>query len=216
MQRICRKVSCSGIHVYVAETSAPQDTAARGGRNSSEPVIAEVSEAPQPARRGVAVIQPVVEFFPLEPTLSKGGVNLELFPTSSRAHRYNRELRKALDSPTARGIYVFYGTRGRALYVGKATRQSLWRESCSALNRPRRTQQVLLVNHPRGPSVSFVPPEERARQIKKTHTELSKLASYISAYNVDQKHISDIEALLIRAFANDLLNSQMAKFKQQR
>lgn len=158
------------------------------------------------------MIQPVVEFFPLKPTLSKGGVNLELFPTTSRAeHRYNRELREALDSPTARGIYVFYDTRGQALYVGKAARQSLWRESCSALNRPRRTQQVFLVNHPR-PNVSFVPPEERARQIRKTNTELSKLASYLSAYKVDQEHISDIEALLIRAFANDLLNSQMARF----
>lgn len=162
------------------------------------------------------MIQPVVEFFPLEPTLSRGGVNLELFPTSGPANRHNRELREALDRPTARGIYVFYDTRGRALYVGKAARQSLWRESCNALNRQRRTQQVFLVNHPSRPRARFVPSDERERPIRKMNTQLSKLASYLSAYEVDRDHISDIEALLIRAFANDLLNSQMAKFRQQR
>ena len=162
------------------------------------------------------MIQPVVEFFPLKPTLSKGGVNLELFPTSGTASRYNRELRAALDSATARGIYVFYDTRGRALYVGKAARQSLWRESCNALNRQRRTQQVFLVSHPSGAKAPFVPTDERERPIRRMNTELSKLASYFSAYEVDRDHISDIEALLIRAFANDLLNSQMANFRPRR
>ena len=37
------------------------------------------------------------------------------------------------------------------------------------------------------------------------------MASYFSAYKVDDGMIGDVEALLVRSFANDLLNIRMER-----
>jgi hypothetical protein len=41
---------------------------------------------------------------------------------------------------------------------------------------------------------------------------LYDLADYFSAYSVDDGMINDLEALLVRGFANDLLNVKMERF----
>ena len=47
------------------------------------------------------------------------------------------------------------------------------------------------------------------RQIRPINVRLHELAEYVSAYQVSEGMIGDIESLLIRAFPNDLLNKKI-------
>jgi hypothetical protein len=44
------------------------------------------------------------------------------------------------------------------------------------------------------------------------NVRLHELAEYVSAYQVADEMIGDIESLLIRAFPNDLLNKKIENF----
>lgn len=163
------------------------------------------------AQRGM--LRPIAEFFPLDAIESAGGVKYELFPTGKDDNPLHVQLRAQLAA--ARGIYIFYDTRGRAIYAGKAKRQSLWNEMKNVFNRDRDTQTVYRVKHPtRGQT--FVPAHEKPRQPKRTQLRLNDLAAYVSAYEVDPAMINDLEALLVRGFANDLLNVRMERFSGAR
>lgn len=160
-----------------------------------------------------SMLRPIAEFFPLDAIESAGGVRYELFPTGKGDNPLHVQLREALS--TARGIYIFYDTRGRAIYAGKAKQQTLWREMKSVFNRDRDTQTVYRVRHPERRQ-AFYPAYEKPRQPKRTQLQLSDLAAYVSAYEVDVVMINDLEALLVRGFANDLLNVRMERFSEQR
>lgn len=54
--------------------------------------------------------------------------------------------------------------------------------------------------------------EKIRRQIVKEPVALYHLANYMSAYQVSTGLINKIEALIVRSFANDLLNIRMEKF----
>jgi len=154
-------------------------------------------------------LKPVVEFFPLDPIPSKQGVKSELFATGKDGNPLHKGLRRALDR--AKGIYIFYDSRGRAIYAGKAAKQSLWKEIKSAFNRDRKTQRVYRVNHPTRRQ-SFASATDRPRQPQLQQVRLDDLAAYVTAYEVDNTMINELEALLVRCFANDLLNARMEKF----
>ena len=64
-----------------------------------------------------------------------------------------------------------------------------------------------------GTAEKFIPAYEKLRTLKKTNVYLSGIASYFSAYKIDECLIDNIEAFLIRTFANDLTNVRMEKFK---
>jgi hypothetical protein len=161
----------------------------------------------------IRTIRPIVEYFPLKPTESLQGVRFELFATRKDANPLHVQLRRVLAQ--SRGIYVFYDSRGRALYTGKATRRSLWAEMKSAFNRDRETQTVYRVRHPKRRQ-SFKPGYVKHRQPKRTQLKLSDLAAYFSAFAVDEGMIDDLEALLVRNFANDLLNVRMERYSYTR
>lgn len=154
-------------------------------------------------------MRPIIEFFPLDAVESRGGAKYELFPTGRDENPQHAAIRKCLEN--AKGIYVFYDTRGRAIYAGKAKSQSLWSELKNVFNRERKTQQVYRVEHPEQKK-SFVPAYNKERRICKTQLELSDIAAYLSVYEVDEPMINSLEALLVRGFANDLLNVRMEKF----
>ena len=156
-----------------------------------------------------SAIKPIVEFFPIDYTESRQRKNWKLFPTDDGASRHIRELHQKLS--TSKGVYLFYDTRGHALYAGRTTDQDLWAEMNNALNRPRETQKIKLVEHPTG-NRKFVPASDRLRSITKTPVLLADMAAYFSAYEVELGMVSALEALLIRAFANDLLNARMETF----
>lgn len=154
-------------------------------------------------------IRPVAEFYPIVRVPSRREAKWELFATDDNAPLPARGLRNALDN--VRGVYVFYDTRGRALYVGKTEKLTLWKEMNSAFNRDRGRQELFRVRHPTR-NQEFVAASEQARQIKQMAVALADLAAYFSAYEVIPGMIKVIETLMIRAFANDLLNKKMETF----
>lgn len=155
------------------------------------------------------VIQPVVEFYALDRCRTKQDKAWQLFSAGEGSTSYARGLKEALER--SHGIYIFYDSRGSALYVGKARRQSLWKEMNLAFNRQRALQKITLVAHPER-NQEFQPGHEKLRQPLDKQLELSMLARYVSAYQVDDGMIDDLEALMVRGFANDLLNKKMEKF----
>jgi hypothetical protein len=163
----------------------------------------------------LSAIQPVVEFYRIQKC--KLGQGIRLFNENDEngtAHPYRSGLKKGLED--SRGVYIFFDSRGSAIYAGKARRQSLWREMNLAFNRDRgEVQQIKRVRHPEN-RVQYRTPEEKSRQIGSHVVPLHELASYFSAYQVSDGMIDELEALLVRSFANDLLNKKMERFVRQR
>lgn len=96
------------------------------------------------------------------------------------------------------GIYIFYDSRGKAIYAGKSqksSQQSLWKEINDAYNRDRNRGQTIICY-------------DKGRLRKKTY-HLYEVAKYITIYLVHEFAIKDFEALLIRSFPNDLTNIRM-------
>ncbi len=67
------------------------------------------------------------------------------------------------------------------------------------------------VNHPERRQ-DFRISDELRRQIRTVSVKLHELARHVSAYQVADGMIGDLETLLIRAFANGLLNKRMRNF----
>lgn len=164
-------------------------------------------------RAQLETIQPIVEFYRIDKCLTKREARWQVFDAGREAILYAQGLRAELED--SYGIYIFYDSRGRALYVGKAREQSLWKEINLAFNRKRDVQKISLVHHPER-NQEFKPGYEKLRQPKDTLMELSDLAFYFSAYHVDDGMINDLEALMVRGFANDLLNVRMETFAHSR
>lgn len=158
-------------------------------------------------------IVPIVEFLPITAALTKQGKSWQIFSASDddgQPHPFRASLRTALEG--AHGIYVFQDSRGRALYAGKAHRLSLWQEMNNAFNRHRgEVQSIKRVSHPTT-RTPFKNAEEMRRKIAKEEVPLHFLAQYVSAYSVPEALIGKLEALIVRAFANDLLNVRMENF----
>jgi hypothetical protein len=157
------------------------------------------------------MIEAIIEYLPINPKEGARGGTWQLFGVEYDEYRnnnYYEEIRRVLlDS---RGIYIFYDSMGRAIYVGKTEKQTLWQEAIGAFNRPRDEHQTMfLVNHPHNNVKKII----RNRQIVRTPFILFHVARYFSAYKVAEEQISSMEAFLIRAFANNLLNKKIEKFK---
>lgn len=154
-----------------------------------------------------SAIQPIVEYYELEHSDSRHGANWELIPSKD-----GRGKKVRLELESCKGIYIFYNSQCEAIYLGKAKKQNLWKEMNLAFNRERSNQVVWTVHHPeRGQD--FTPAHQKLRPLQKTKVFLTEIASYFSAYKVDECLIDNLEALMIRGFANDLTNVRMEKFK---
>ena len=159
------------------------------------------------------MIQPIVEFYEIDACETKHGAAWQILDTGSNSNTYRKGLRTALEQ--ANGVYIFYDSRGKALYAGKAKEQSLWKEMNLAFNRDRELQKIYLTHHP-DRNQEFRSGSEMLRQPRKTQLQLADLAYYFSAYMIDRGMIDDLEALLVRGFANDLLNAKMETFAHHR
>lgn len=158
-------------------------------------------------------IQPIVEFYEIGACETRQGASLQILDTGHGANSYRKGLRASLEQ--SNGVYIFYDSRGRALYAGKAKDQPLWKEMNLAFNRDRALQKINLTHHP-DRNQEFQPGHEKLRQPKRTQLALCDLAYYFSAYKIDYGMINDLEALLVRGFANDLLNAKMETFAHSR
>lgn len=163
------------------------------------------------------VLRPLVEFFPIEKCTSRHDAAWELFTTKDEKnseHPYRQGLREELE--IKHGVYLFFDSRGQAIYAGKARKQVLWKEMNLAFNRDRGDiQGIRRVSHPERKQ-EYKTSEEKQRQIVRYTVSLQELAYYFSAYEVTDALIEDVEALLVRSFANDLLNVRMEKFSKHR
>ena len=156
-------------------------------------------------------VVPIVEFLFLDVIETKRGAGWQIFGVRPEGeeedHPYFAGLKQSLDSK--HGIYIFHDSRGRAIYAGKAQRQSLWKEMNKAFNRDRgEVQNIKRVAHPTN-RVEYRPHAQQGRKIVKESVALYNIASYCSAYEVPDQLIGKFEALIVRAFANDLLNVRM-------
>lgn len=159
-------------------------------------------------------IRPIVEFYRIEKARTGRGAAWQVFDGEGDATTtYAHGLKNALKA--AHGIYVFYDSRGKSLYVGQAREQTIWKEMNLAFNRKRDVQTISLVQHPER-NQEFKAGYEKLRQPRDANLKLFDIAAYFSAYQVDDGMIDDLEALMVRAFANDLLNVKMETFAHQR
>lgn len=154
-------------------------------------------------------VRPIVEYYPIDAAVSQQGAKWELFNAEESGNKRQEGLKEVLQE--SYGIYVFYDSRGSAIYIGKAKEQSLWDEMKSAFNRDRKTQKLKIVPHPTT-GTGYRPAYESPRNIVNTHILLSDMVTYFSAYNVENDMINNIEALLVRVYANGLLNARIEKF----
>lgn len=155
-------------------------------------------------------VVPLVEFFQLNPAETSHGKTWQIFSTkdgNGGSHPYLAGLRERLEN--THGIYIFHDSRGRAIYAGKAQRLSLWAEMNNAFNRDRgEVQNIKRVTHPTN-RIEYKGPDEKKRRIVREPVALHHLANYMSAYQVPDGLIQKIESLIVRSFANDLLNVRM-------
>lgn len=161
-----------------------------------------------------SAIKPIVEFFPIEAVyLGAAEKSLIVFDVNNNAGKHRTGLYNALIKAKS-GLYIFYDTRGKALYAGQTKKQNIWKEMNLAFNRPRSSQVMTLVRHPTK-DVEFRAANEKVRQPTDQMLRLHDLAAYFSAYEVVEEMVDDLEALLVRAFPNDLLNFRMEKFGKE-
>ncbi len=158
-------------------------------------------------------VRPLVEFFAIDFCESGKGAGYMLFDVRDEkggAHPYKSGLKDELESK--HGVYLFFDSRGQAIYAGKARRQSLWKEMNLALNRNRGDlQKIKRVKHPER-KMDYRTSDEKTRQIVDQSVSIWDIATYFSAYEVADEMIEDVEALLVRSFANNLLNKRMERF----
>jgi transcriptional regulator with XRE-family HTH domain len=156
-----------------------------------------------------SAIKPIVEFYPISHAESRQGANYEIIPTNELENPYDRQLRTHLEQSC--GLYIYYDSVGKVIYVGKAERQNLWKEMNSAFNRKRASQKIVAVEH--SGKGDFSPAHESKRRLKEVNVYLYDIAVYFSAYQVSPFLISNLEAFLIRALPNDLNNDRLETFK---
>jgi hypothetical protein len=157
-----------------------------------------------------SAIRPIVELYPVQKTESQQKAKWEIIPTGEGTCPREYSLRKHLEK--AKGIYFFYDSGCKILYTGKTEKQTLWKEINSAFNRERQSHQVYQVRHPKI-GKSFTPAWKKQRQPQSKIVYLHDIAKFFSVYQVSAELIGNLEAMIIRALCNDVLNVKMEKFK---
>lgn len=146
-------------------------------------------------RAEASAIRPIVEYCRLDRCASKRDARYEIFSTAGEGSLYLQGLKDELNAH--HGVYIFYDSRGRALYVGKTVKLTLWQEITNAYNRDRSVQNIRRVEHPQRRQ-TFRKADEQRRQIKPANVQLHDMAAYLSAYRVADGMISEVEAMLMR------------------
>ncbi len=125
-------------------------------------------------------IKPIVEYYPIEHSLSKQRKKIEVLSNSNERHQKIQNLLKE-----THGIYIFYSSQCKAIYVGKAKKTILWYEIKNAFNRER-VQEIWTVSHPKT-GESFTPAYKKLRPIRKKNVHLHDIAS--PTFNRQAHHI---------------------------
>ncbi len=155
-------------------------------------------------------IFPIVEFFPISHSDSKQGKSWEILPISRLATDRDNQLRKKLQESI--GIYFFYNSECKVIYVGKTEDQSLWTEMKQTFNRKITSYKYNYVYHPDREN-ELASPLSTNRKIVSYQAYLHDTAYYFSAYSVAASLVNNLEAFLVRSLPNDLQNTKKENFK---
>lgn len=99
----------------------------------------------------------------------------------------------------SRGIYSFYDSNGRVIYVGKTEKTNLLVEMTQAFKLTRKNYTRKLANKNGKFSVNTL--------------AIRDTAEFVSAYSVDVNAIGNVEALLTRMIPNDIVNKKTENFR---
>jgi len=148
-----------------------------------------------------SAIHPIVEFFPVKPTLKRTGKN-KTFLEATKNPKIIQILKKEI------GIYSFYNSEGRIIYLGK-TKNNFWLEMNQTFNRDITNYKISLVDHK---DEKYVEPKGgKPHQIKPVPYSLSDAAAYFSCYQVQRDLIDILESFAIRIIPNNVINRKMEK-----
>jgi len=148
-------------------------------------------------------INVITEYYPIELTRLRENHDFIDAKRDPNHTKLKNELNKSF------GVYVFYDSSGRAIYVGKAVRQSLYSEMRSAFNRFRNEVKDTMVIIRSAHTKNKMKIVKFNKSIKRHRVTISDVSAYFSAFRIDKNLISTIEAIMIRAFANNLTNSKI-------
>lgn len=116
-------------------------------------------------------------------------------------------LRKKIDNKDVceklkqtKGIYSFYDSNGRIIYVGKTEKNSLMTEMSQAYGKVRTNYTRKLLGS--------------GKKLKVHKLRIEDTADFVSAYEVDPFAIGNMEALLIRMIPNDIVNTKTENFRR--
>ncbi len=96
------------------------------------------------------------------------------------------------------GIYTFYDSSGRLIYVGKTVKNSLLAEMGQQFT--KRRVRIRKTNS--------------KGEFRHEWVHLRDFVDYCSAYSVHHSVISDFEALIARIAPNDIANDQIPKYRK--
>jgi len=153
-----------------------------------------------------SAIRTIVEFYPIDAKHAAAKKLLDADQRSGPANKYHHGLRKELENAKS-GVYVFFDSMGKAVYIGKTVDQNLWRRMHQSF-KLKKVSQLYRVRHPKI-NVAYKSNEEKQRKLKPHQVKVYEVARYFSAYNVHRDLVGAVEALLIRAAANNIQNTQM-------
>ncbi|MFO1201580.1 MAG: hypothetical protein U1E58_02965 [Tabrizicola sp.] len=159
------------------------------------------------------LIKPIIEYAPLDYAQRANSDKHYIFEDYEEAdHSYWWGVVSQLKR--AYGLYLFYDSLTRPLYVGIARDQSLWVRANQSYNvRRDRNGKIMEVRHP---SSSVTYKQDQVRPVRRTGFALFQVAEYFSAYEVPEadkaerdRNIAGLEAFAVRAFGGVLLNTKM-------
>lgn len=163
----------------------------RGIRDTSKKDLASIEACLKQAIR--QAIRPIGEFLPVESSKTERST---IVPIGK-----NKDLQTRLKE--SKGLYLFYNSGGKVIYVGKTERRNLWDEIDSVFNSRRSRQKIK----------AFKPAFEEQGKRKKIPVRLFDIAAYFSAYSVHPSLIGNLETFLIRALPNNVVNIKIERFK---
>lgn len=131
-----------------------------------------------------SLIRPILEFTPIAPV--RAGKQWNFSASTAQIARIKKVTKKI------HGIYVFYDSSGKAVYLGK-TENCLYTESKQRL----KAQPFVPI---------YVPAKPR-------YGEVAERACFVSYYQVAiTSAVKNIESFMLRAFTNDLQNRNSGHF----
>lgn len=159
------------------------------------------------------LIKPIIEYAPLDYAQRVNSEKNNIFEEyEEEDHSYWWGVISRLKNTN--GLYVFYDSLTRPLYVGIARDQSIWTRANQSYNHWRdRNGKIMQVRHP---ALSVAYRQDQVRPVRRTGFALSQVAEYFSAYEVSggdkeerNRNIAGLEAFAVRAFGGVLLNTKM-------